>query len=435
MKLGNKILKYIIVYIATVGILFSALTLSSKIPQSVIKKNIEESAEFFKKNSGVEEIIKRRQYSTIHYYADTVLLNIIYCIDSQHSVESTMWANFYKNTDADINNDFISVVEEKLEPNNQYLRYWHGSMLVIRPLLTILNIEQIYTLNKIIMYGLAIVLFCIIFKRSKKVSIIFLISMIMVAFYFVPYCLEYSWTFYIMLVTSIIALLIERQGDKKLYMLFFISGILTCFLDFLTTEIITVLVPVLLVLLIRKEENRLTSFKESIKLVIGSCAIWGVAYVAMWFTKWILASMILHIDATQYVKENALLRINGLQGLKSKKTMYIGALYNNWHNLYPFNIVKRDSTLIKYTILFFVILFTLTDWKNIKKKWFAGLLILIAVIPYFRYLVLANHSYRHAIFMFREQIVSCIAIIAAILEILNYKILFKEIKWGKNWKN
>ena len=34
-----------------------------------------------------------------------------------------------------------------------------------------------------------------------------------------------------------------------------ISGILTCFFDFLSTEIITVFVPVLLVLLIKKEEN------------------------------------------------------------------------------------------------------------------------------------------------------------------------------------
>lgn len=435
MKLENKILKYIIVYIAIVGILFSALTLSSKIPQGAIKKNIEESVEFFEKNAGVEEIIKRREYSTMHYYADTVLLNIIYCIDSQHPVEATMWANFYKSVDADINNNFIDVVKEDLKPNEQYLRYWHGSMLVLRPLLTVFNIEQIYTLNKIVMYGLAIVLFCIIFKRSKKVSIIFLISIVMIAFYFVPYCLEYSWTFYIMLVTSILALLLEKQGNKKIYMLFFISGILTCFFDFLTTEIITVLVPVLLVLLIRKEENRLTSFRESIKFVVSSCALWGMAYVAMWFTKWILASMILHVNAIQYVKENAMLRINGLQGLESKKTMYIGALYNNWHDLYPINIIKRDSTLIKYTILFFVILLTLTDWKNIKKKWFAGLLVLIAIVPYFRYLVLSNHSYRHAFFTFREQVISCIAIIAAILEILNYKLLFKEIKWGKNWKN
>lgn len=430
----KKILKYSIIYISTVSILFGLLILSSKIPKSSIQKNIEASVLFFKENAGVEEKLKRREYTTIHYYADSVLLNIIYCIDSQNPVESTMWSKLYKNVNADINNDFIEVVEENKEPNEQYLRYWHGSMSIIRPLLIVLNIEQIYLINKIIMYGLAIVLLILIFQKSKKVAIIFLISMIMVAFPIVPYCLEYSWTFYIMLITSIIAILIEKKGNKHLYILFFISGILTCFFDFLTTEIITVLVPVLLVLLIRKEDNILANFKEGFIFVFVSCILWGLSYVAMWLTKWVLASIILNINAIEYVKENAMLRINGLQGLSSKKDMYIGALYNNFHCLYPINIVKNKKELLKYVLTFFTVLALVIDWKSIKKQWFAGLLLLIALTPYLRYLTLANHSYRHAFFTFREQIVSIIALIGAILEILNYKILFKEVKWRKSWK-
>lgn len=434
MKNLKKILKYIIIYITTVSILFSLLSLSSKIPKSSIQKNIEESVTFFKENAGIDEKLKRREYTTIHYYADSVLLNIIYCIDSHNPIESTMWAKYYKEVNADINNDFINVVEEDKEPNEQYLRYWHGSMLILRTLFTILNIEQIYLLNKIVMYGLAMVLFILIFRKSKKIAIIFLISMTMVALPIVPYCLEYSWTFYIMIITSIIALLIESKGNKNLYKLFFISGILTCFLDFLTAEIITVLVPVLLVLMIRKEDNRVANFKEGFIFVVASCTLWGISYIAMWLTKWILASIILNINAFEYVKENAMLRINGLQGLDSKKEMYIGALYKNWHNLYPINIIKSQKNLVKYIVVFFAILIVSIDWKNIKKKWFVGLLVLIAMAPYLRYLVLANHSYRHAFFTFREQIISCIAIIGAILEILNYKILFKEIKGRKSWK-
>lgn len=434
MKNFKNILKYIIIYLITVSMLFSLLSLSSKIPKSSIQKNIEESVTFFKANAGIEEKLKRREYTSIHYYADSVLLNIIYCIDSQKPIESIMWSKYYKEVNADINNDFIKVVEEDKEPNDQYLRCWHGSMLILRPLLTILNVEQIYLVNKIVMYGLAIALFILIFRKSKKVAMIFLISMIMIAFPMVPYCLEYSWTFYIMLIISIIAILIEDKGNKNLYKLFFISGILTCFFDFLTTEIITVLVPVLLVLMIRKEENRVTNFKEGFTFAVASCALWGIAYVSMWITKWLLASIILDINALEYVKENAMLRINGLQGLDSKKEMYLGALYKNWHNLYPINIIKSKKDLIKYVLIFLFILGALIDWKNRKKKWFAGLLLIVALVPYLRYLVVANHSYRHAFFTFREQIISCIAIIGAILEMLNYKILFKEIKWRKSWK-
>ena len=84
--------------------------------------------------------------------------------------------------------------------------------------------------------------------------------------------------------------------------------------------------------------------------------------------------------------------------------------------------------------MFFSSVAIFIDWKNIKKKWFAGVLMLIAITPYVRYLVLANHSYRHSMFTFRTQIITVIAVIGAILETLNYRLLFKEINWRKNWK-
>lgn len=363
-----------------------------------------------------------------------MLLNIIYSIDSEHPVESCLWAKYYCSVKIDINTDFITVVNEHKEPNEQYLRYWHGSMIVLRPLFIFLNIEQIYLLNKILLYILALVLFIILFKKSKKIAIIFVISMFMISFKVVPYCLEYSWTFYIMLISSIISVLIEKKGNQKLYPLFMITGILTCFFDFLSTEIITGMVPILLVLLIRKEDNRLNNFKDGFKFLAISAILWGIGYIAMWFAKWIIASLILNINAMKYVKDNAMLRINGLQGLKTKEEMYIGALYNNWHNLYPINIVKNKQTLLIYIAIFFVLLASIIDWKNIKKKWFSILLLLIAITPYLRYVVFANHSYRHYFFTFRDQIISIIAILAIILEIINYNILFKKVEWRKMWK-
>lgn len=423
----KPILKYILIFITTVFILFSALTLTAKIPKSAIEENLKESVEFFKQNSGVEELLKRRNYTFIHYYADSIILNIIYCIDSTKPVQSSMWANYYEEIKADINNDYITVVEEQKKTNQQYLRYWHGSMAILRPLLTILNIEQIYLLNKIVMYLLAIILFILLFKKSKKLAIIYLLAMIMIAFPIVPFCLEYSWTFYIMLITSIIAIQIEKRGDKGLFVLFFITGILTCFFDFLTTEIITILVPVLLVLFIRKEENRITSFKEASKFLLKSCVLWGIAYITMWFSKWILASIILNINAIDYVKDEAMFRINGVQGIRSKKEMYLGALFKNWHALYPINIIKRELDLWKMVAIFLVAIVASLDWKNIKNKWFSMLMLIVGLIPYIRYLVLANHSYRHSFFTFRSQIITIIAIAFIIIDCLNYKLLFKKI--------
>lgn len=255
MKTIKKVFSYILIFGITLTVLFSSLVLTSCIPRESIQKNLEESVGFFKQNHGIEELIKRREYSYLHYYADSIILNIIYCLDSNNPIEGVLLAKYYETVLADVNNDFIEVVEEQKEANQQYLRYWHGSMIYLRPLLTLLNIEQIYVLNAILLGGLAIALLIILLKKNKKLALVYTIAMIMIAFVFVPLCLEYIWTFYIMLIVSIIAIKMEKK--KNLYILFLITGMITCFFDFLTTEIITLFVPILFVLTIRKQEKRL----------------------------------------------------------------------------------------------------------------------------------------------------------------------------------
>ena len=420
--------KYVLIFIIIVSILLGLLVGTAKIPREAIEENVRDSLSFFKEHNGIEEVKVGREYTWLHLYTDSILFNIMYCVDSDKPLESVMWARFYQEIYADINDDFIKLVEGQKEPNQQYLRYWHGSMSVIRPLLTVLNIEQIYLINQIIMWTLAIVLFIMLFRKSKKLAIIYAIAMVIIVFPIVPLCIAYSWTFYIMIIASIIAILIEKKGDKGLFLLSFIAGILTCYFDFLDTELITMLVPILIVLFIRKEENRLTNFKQGFIFFINCFALWSIAYTAMWFAKWILASAVLEVNAIKdYVKDNALVRINGLQGLKSAKQMYIGAITRNLNNLYPINLIKKED-IWKFVIGFILIIIVSFDWKNIKKKWFSGLLLIIAIIPYVRYLVLANHSFRHAFFTFRIQIITIMAIMMIFLDCLNYKLLFKEIR-------
>ena len=108
--------------------------------------------------------------------------------------------------------------------------------------------------------------------------------------------------------------------------------------------------------------------------------------------------------------------MNGLQGLNSAKEMYIGAITNNWHTLYPINIVKKTSELwwmLGGLVTFFILII---DWKKIKNNKESLIMLIIAVMPYLRYLVLANHSYRHSFFTFRSQMISIMALTYFILD-------------------
>lgn len=250
--------------------------------------------------------------------------------------------------------------------------------------------------------------------------------MIMITCHVIPMCLEYIWTFYIMFITSIIALCIEKKGNKGLNVLFFVTGMVTCFLDFLSTEILTLFIPMIFVLIIRYEEQRLDNFKQGLKFIIQTSMLWGIAYIGMWLAKWGLASIILKINAMDYVTEKALNRINNLQDMRVFRFVLKGAISYNLKALYIMKLIKTsDAWLLAMQGLgVFVLIFW--KWKNIKKMWFQLLLLLIAIMPYARYLILANHSYMHFMFTFRLQFITIIALLWIIIKSVNWKIIFNK---------
>ena len=79
-----------------------------------------------------------------------------------------------------------------IQANTEYLRYWHGSILIIKPLLIVLTLEQIYILNALILLMLAgILIILLIKKKYYSIAISMILGLIMVAIWYVPFCFEY----------------------------------------------------------------------------------------------------------------------------------------------------------------------------------------------------------------------------------------------------
>ena len=441
----KKISIYIIIYVCTVQCLFSSLVVSSMIPRSAIEQKLKESANYYKKRPGIYKIKYEHRYSYIHYFADTRKLNIIFCIDSEHPVESTLWSKYYQTVKKDTNTEFINLVERNEEPTTQYLRYWNGCMLFLRPLLIIFNMEQIYFINQIVLSILFLAMFIILFKKSKKIAFIFLLALILVSVWYASFYIEGSVMFYVMLITSMIAIKMDSNKKKyskdevleKLSKLFLITGIVTTFFDFLTTEILTLFVPLMLILLIRKEEKRIDNLKDTFKFVIRLCILWFIGYAGMWIAKWVLSSLILHINSFEYVKENAILRINGLQGLSNHEQLYKNVIGRNLFAIPLLYIIKTNFFKWKVKLILVIVIALLLlfiNWKELKNKKYLLILVFIGIMPYIRYLILANHSYRHAMFTFRDQIITIMALTYIIIDCLNYKLLFRKIELKKSKK-
>lgn len=441
-----KKLKYPIVFILTIIILFFSLVITAKIPRKAIEENIKETTNYFYNKNYTSETkpIKKDKYFTYrHIYADAMLLNIIYFIDDVNPIASLMEAKYYSIDEGkSITYNFDEIIENDYEANVEYMRYWHGSMSIIRPLLVFFNINQIYIFNAIIFAISTLILLMMLLKeKAKDLFFIYLIGFIMCSVWVVPFCLEFFWTFFIMTIISIIAINMNKK-NKNLNLLFMISGILTCYFDFLSTELITLFVPLIIILVLNYKSNKVDSFKNVLKFLVSAIFFWSIGYLGMWIAKWILASFILKVNALDYVIDDIKLRIDGT-GSKAKdlyflnlvKNMELQAIMKNIKNIIPLDyIIGKDLVLILILIIFVLEIIFIRK-KEVKKLWFSGILLLIATVPYIRYAILASHSFTHYFFTFRAQIISIMAILLAIIYSYDLEIVKKEIKIRKKDEN
>ena len=120
-----------------------------------------------------------------------------------------------------------------------------------------------YVFHGVFLTFLFILLFGMLLRRRLWGEAVGLfLGLVCVGCWMVPFSLEYSWVFFIMAFTSILVLRWEGKKDNYLGFLFLVTGMVTAYLDFLTAETLTLLVPLLLRLLYRREKEALPQGRE-----------------------------------------------------------------------------------------------------------------------------------------------------------------------------
>ncbi|MGN0342889.1 MAG: hypothetical protein ACI4DO_08855 [Roseburia sp.] len=421
MRAMKHSLKYIVVFFATMVLLTGILVLSAEIPQSAIKENVEESAEYLCQGKLFGTVMEGVEGSTIDRYADSILLAIAWQYDSVHPLRSVMWSSYYYTEYQNENENLLEAVTNGYEANQQYLRYWHGSIAIVRPLLTILNIQQIYILNGIILGILVLWLLAILLRnRAYAPAIGVAAGLILTAFWFVPLSLEYTWTYLLMLLLSIIGVKLAVHGRWGCMGVFFlIGGMVTNYVDFLTTETLTLLVPLLLILWVDMRDHRSMMGMDPVKKAGKAALAWGIGYVGMWVMKWLLASIVLQENVMPYVSEHIGERLGGNIGIGLWQ--YItGAVLNNVKCLFPFGYGVAGVCAGVALVLFAVYVGYVYHKKNVCKAHIL-LYLVIGALPYIRYIVLHNHSYLHCFFTYRAQMATILAIVLILEELTDWR--------------
>ena len=253
MKPIREIITFVIVMVSFV----LALLLSALIPKDAIRKNMLESAGFLSEKEVFYYVNEADISSRIDRYADSILLGIAWQYDSQKPLSSVMQSSYYHDDHKNENENLLDAVLDDRAPNQQYLRYWHGSIAVIRPLLLVMPIREIYIFNGIILLLLTCLLCFMLIKRKYFIPVIGLIAGLVInSVWYVPFSLEYSWTFLLAVLFGIIVTFLSKKKKREWYGAAFLAfGMLTCFFDFLTTETTTFTVPALLLFWLETREN------------------------------------------------------------------------------------------------------------------------------------------------------------------------------------
>lgn len=416
MQTLRQTLKYIVIFLLVVALLTALLVLTACIPKSAIRENTLESAQFLCEGELFGTVVDGVEGTKIDRYADSILLGIAWQYDSTDPLRSAMLSSYYYTKNQNENENLLDAVMENLAPNQQYLRYWHGSNVVVRLLLLVCSIEQIYLLNGITMAVLIAWLLIVLWRRKYYVPACGIgLGLVLTASWFVPLSLEYTWTYLLMLAGSVAAVKLACAGKwQQMGTFFLLSGMLTNYLDFLTTETLTLLVPLLLVLWIDLQ-NR-TQKMPSVAANAGKAVwTWLLGYGGMWITKWVLASLVLGENVLPYVTDHIQQRV-GSGGLR----LMLSAVARNVKCLFPLQYGTAGMVATVGFILILMYVGYVYRKDRINKPWIL-LLLIIGVVPYVRYIVLSNHAYLHCFFTYRAQMAAIVALSMILGELVEWR--------------
>ena len=371
-KYKNTILRYSLVTGIAMVMAVLLLFLVSLIPQGLLKDNVYKGREnTLNGDLTVFRLTEDDNYSTfIDNAIDEVMIQLSYDLGSEKY--------------SDILNP--AVYADRYEGELRYGRYWHGYIVIIRPLLMFFGIESIRTLFMIVNIVMFTALIAaLIYKKRYMLSAFMVLSFYIAYFNAVLKCLEYSFCIFISLLFSLIFVMSDKIRDKYRYIAFFITGIATAYFDFLTFETLTLTLP-LIVFVCVNENTRLRD-------ILIMCCNWVIGYVFIFAFK--LGLLVIHTGGTE--------AFAGKLGEKFDVEAYtvMDALKLNISAL-------RFSDLVPLWIIIVILDVLIIYVLGIEYK-INYYMLLIALIPIVRYCCLTGHSCSHYVFTYHALASSVLA--------------------------
>ena len=410
------------IFVGILVLLWLFLIAASAIPNKMLKKNMEKSALYYTRSEAFARCDGEKMNGIADNYADSIWVNVAWFLGKGNPVVSSVDTKYYDGEQQGQNIGlYLAVTNDNTEANTDYTRYWHGTAGVIRVLHLFTDVNGIKYIGFVTAMALAAAVMILLIKDGKdRIAAAFFLSLCIVKIWNIRLSMEYQPAFIIGFLMCILYLLFEKKGDNFLLPLAIVGGEVIAFFDFLTTETVVILLPLILVITVRALEGRIGETKENIKFILNQGIAWGVSYGMTFVMKWILVSVIMGENRFFASLGSAKERMNGVVMLNMDSNIFTQILTAPAANLsILFGGTERiDHLSVIAGILLVLVFAVISIWYIVKTKGekravtivlcFLGSMILV------RYMVLSNHSYLHAFFTYRG-LISMIMALSSIL--------------------
>lgn len=272
-----------------------------------------------------------------------------------------------------------------------YARYWHGSTFLARILLAITS----YTGIRYLLYLLSslLMLWCL-FRLwrtvGRKTMFAVMVALLMVNVYVMQFSLQFAPVLMIAL-SGMVWLTYHRSRDASL--LFIVLGSLTAFLDLITVPTITLGLPLVVLVAMRNESD----LRRGVWMLVQMALWWLAGYVLTWLSKWGVATLLtgenIFVDAYS----------QGTYWSEGGSSFVGEAISSNLKFLHW-----------KFVVVALAVLAVLATIRFRKKGWpMAVQYLLVALIPFGYYIMMAHPAQHHAWYNYRALVTAVAALLMA----------------------
>ncbi len=409
-RILSKLYKCSLLVICSAFVGFIALVAVYFLPVEPMHKNLQSAIDLYQRERDYPRWAGDHAYSSqFDNFTDSVMLRTAIFPITGSIIRSAMMNPYYI-IKGKISPTQMLVEQLKNDKKNKsyfytYGRYWHGYLVLLKPALRVGSISTIRLVNSVLQLSIAFLCCLLFFQKLGAaycvafISFYFILNPITIAMQF-----HFSTMYYLSTAFSLVTLTNDRVLSERRYLLFCLAGIMTAFFDLLSTPLLSLGIPLIIILVRQDRQKELLTYSKALWLVAESSFFWGFGYFFMWVSKWILGSCLTHSDIISNALKSAKYRTSPAWG--TRLFTRFEAIKSNCNVLFREPIIYIWLLFLIISVIYMLAhrCFVRTDKYPLVLS-----LLIITTFPFLWYCVLPNHSYIHPFFTFRNLSITVFA--------------------------